>query len=66
MTRNIGFGGVLILKTKPAAAIVKQTSKHSSNQVIASSTVEFVNGGSGVLIAINHRTKAKNAYVLGW
>ena len=65
MTRNIGFGGVLIRETRPASAIVKQISKHSSNQVIAISTVEFVNGGSGFLIAVNHRTKAKNTYVLG-
>ena len=59
------FGGIMIADTRPPEARVRQTSKHSGNPVIANSTVEFVNGGSGFLIAVNHRTKANNTYVLG-
>ena len=65
MMRDSVFGGVLIPDTRPPEARVRQTSKHSGNPVIENSTVEFVNGGSGFLIAVNHRTKAKNTYVLG-
>ena len=65
MRRDIGIGDVIISEMTPAGIIIKETTKHPTQPVIANSTVEFEIGGSGFLVAVNHRTKANTTNVLG-